>query len=97
MRPSQTVSPRVTLSAIRRQRLQRVLHIMVAFLYWTALYLYVPTLPTYVQSKSRNLALAGLVLSQYGLWQALIRLLLPDFSQPTAGSSGVSLQEGDRQ
>lgn len=76
MRPSQTVSARATLSAIRGQRLLRILYIMVAFLYWTALYLYVPTLPTYVQSKSGNLALVGVVLSQYGLWQALIRLPL---------------------
>ena len=46
------------------------------FLYWSALYLYVPTLPTYVESKSDNLALVGVVLSMYGLWQALIRLPL---------------------
>jgi MFS family permease len=44
------------------------------FLYWIALYLYVPTLPTYVQSKSDNLALVGVVLSQYGLWQVVVRL-----------------------
>jgi MFS family permease len=52
------------------------LYIIVAFLYWAALYLYAPTLPTYVQSKSENLALVGVVLAQYGLWQALIRLPL---------------------
>jgi MFS family permease len=46
------------------------------FLYWMALYLYVPTLPTYIQSKSDNLALVGVVLSMYGLWQAIIRLPL---------------------
>jgi len=46
------------------------------FLYWIALYLYMPTLPTYVQSKSDNLALVGVVLSMYGLWQAIIRLPL---------------------
>ena len=38
-----------------------------AFLYWISLYLYVPTLPTYVQSKTDNLALVGSVLSMYGL------------------------------
>jgi len=53
-----------------------VLYILVAFLYFMALYLYVPTLPTYVQGKSENLALVGIVLAQYGLWQALIRLPL---------------------
>ena len=41
-----------------------------------ALYLYVPTLPTYVESKSDNLALVGVVLAQYGLWQGIIRLPL---------------------
>jgi MFS family permease len=38
-----------------------------------ALYLYVPTLPTYVESKSDTLSLVGVVLAQYGLWQAIIR------------------------
>jgi MFS family permease len=52
------------------------LYVLVAFLYFVALYVYVPTLPTYVQSKSGNLALVGVVLAQYGLWQALIRLPL---------------------
>jgi MFS family permease len=41
-----------------------------------ALYLYVPTLPTYIESKSESLALVGVILAQYGLWQALIRLPL---------------------
>jgi MFS family permease len=49
---------------------------LAVFLFWIALYLYVPTLPTYVQGKSDNLALVGVVLAQYGLWQALVRLPL---------------------
>jgi DHA1 family multidrug resistance protein-like MFS transporter len=52
------------------------LYVIVVFLYWVALYLYMPTLPTYVQSKSDNLALVGVVLSIYGLWQMMIRLPL---------------------
>jgi MFS family permease len=52
------------------------LYLLVAFLYFMALYLYIPTLPTYVQGKSENLALVGVVLAQYGLWQAIIRLPL---------------------
>jgi DHA1 family multidrug resistance protein-like MFS transporter len=52
------------------------LYAIAVFLYWIALYLYVPTLPTYVQSKSDNLALVGVVLSMYGLGQAIIRLPL---------------------
>jgi MFS family permease len=41
-----------------------------------SLYLYVPTLPTYVEGKSHNLALVGVVLAQYGLWQGIVRLPL---------------------
>jgi len=50
--------------------------VLAVFLYWISLYLYVPTLPVYVQSKTSNLALMGVVLSMYGLWQAIIRLPL---------------------
>ena len=53
-----------------------VLYIAVALLYWMSLYLYVPTLPAYVQSKSESLAVVGMILAQYGLWQAIIRLPL---------------------
>lgn len=56
------------------QRLLRTLYIMVALLLWISLYLYLPTLPTYIQGKSGSLAVVGVVLAQYGLWQALIRL-----------------------
>jgi MFS family permease len=47
-----------------------------AFLYWSSLYLYVPTLPIYAQGKTDDLKLIGVVLAMYGLWQALIRLPL---------------------
>jgi MFS family permease len=43
-------------------------------LFWVSLYLYVPTLPTYVGTKTENLSLVGVVLAQYGLWQTVIRL-----------------------
>ncbi len=52
------------------------LYAAAVFLYWMALYLYVPTLPVYAQSKTDDLALVGVVLSMYGLWQAIIRLPL---------------------
>jgi MFS family permease len=35
-----------------------------------------PTLPTYVQTKTSNLAAVGAILSMYGLWQAVVRLPL---------------------
>jgi len=50
------------------------LFMAVVFFYWMALYLYVPTLPTYAQTKTENLALVGTILAQYGLWQAIVRL-----------------------
>lgn len=46
------------------------------FLFWMAQYIYLPTLPTYVQSKTSDLAVVGVVLSMFGLWQAIIRLPL---------------------
>ncbi len=57
-------------------RLLRSLYIAVAFLYWTSLYLYVPTLPVYIETKTQSLALVGGVLAMYGLWQMLVRLPL---------------------
>ncbi len=64
------------LPVARSQRLTIVFYTIVVFLYWMAQYIYAPTLPTYVQSKVGDLATVGLVLSMYGLWQAIIRLPL---------------------
>ncbi|MBE7550629.1 MAG: MFS transporter [Anaerolineales bacterium] len=57
-------------------RLAVGLYLIIAFLYWASLYLYIPTLPTYIQGKVNDLALVGVILSMYGLWQAVIRLPL---------------------
>ncbi len=65
-----------SLVAIGSRRLTIGLYVAAAFLYWVSLYLYVPTLPTYAQSKTESLALVGVILSMYGLWQAIIRLPL---------------------
>lgn len=54
--------------------LNKILLGAAAFLYWFCLYVYVPTLPVYVQSKVDNLALVGGVLSMYGFWQFVSRL-----------------------
>lgn len=61
-------------AAIFSRRVTISLYVLVAYLYWAALYVIVPTLPTYLQTKLDNLALVGLVLSMYGLWQAIVRL-----------------------
>jgi len=66
-----TAAPRVG-----NRRLMIGLCAVAVFLYWASLYLYMPTLSTYVESKSNNLAVVGTVLAQYGLWQAIIRLPL---------------------
>ncbi len=63
-----------SLLGLNRHRLAIGLYILVAFLYWVSLYLYIPTLPTYVQSKVNDLATVGIILSMYGLWQAFVRL-----------------------
>jgi len=49
-------------------------YLAATLLYYLSLYLYVPTLPTYVHLRVQDLSTVGLVLSMYGLWQALIRI-----------------------
>jgi MFS family permease len=49
---------------------------LVVFLYWVSLYIYFPTLPAFVQTRTTNLAVVGAILSMYGLWQAITRLPL---------------------
>jgi MFS family permease len=62
--------------SIRSRRLTIGLYSASVFLFWMAQYIYLPTLPTYVQSKANDLAVVGVVLSMFGLWQAIIRLPL---------------------
>lgn len=50
------------------------LYIVITFMYWVSMYLYLPTLPTYINGKVHDLAIVGTVLSMFGLWQALGRL-----------------------
>jgi len=46
----------------------------ITFLFWITLYIYVPTLPTYLKARSINLTNIGLILSMYGFTMALFRL-----------------------
>lgn len=55
---------------------QIIQYVVVVFLYWVSMYLYVPTLPVYARSITGDLALVGIVLSMYGLFQGLVRLPL---------------------
>jgi MFS family permease len=55
---------------------QKWLYLAIVFLYWASLYFYVPTLPIYTESRVESLALVGVILAMYGLWQAVLRLPL---------------------
>ncbi len=48
----------------------------VVFCFWFAQYVYVPTLPDYLYTRTESLMHVGLVLSMYGIWQAAVRLPL---------------------
>jgi MFS family permease len=50
--------------------------VAVVFLLWLGQYVFLPTLPQYLQDRTGSLSAVGLVLSMYGLWQALTRLPL---------------------
>ena len=62
-----------TLSSSRARQWQIAVFAGAVFCYWIGLYLYAPTLPIYVKQYSSHLGVIGLVLSMYGLWQALLR------------------------
>ena len=75
--PSTSPEPRHSPKTARiRRRKARLLYGAVALLYWASLYTYVPTLPNYAHTFTSDLALVGLIISMYGLWQALLRLPL---------------------
>jgi MFS family permease len=60
----------------RSRRTSIILIASAVALYWASLYFYVPTLSVYVELKTNDLALVGVVSSMYGLWQAILRLPL---------------------
>ncbi len=70
-----SVTPLCEVNFRSRQRLIW-LYVGSVSLYWISLYLYVPTLPIYAYDKTGSLTLVGVILSMYGLWQAVIRLPL---------------------
>jgi MFS family permease len=76
MQPTPVESTAEKSSDIRDRRPQIALYLLATFLYWACLYLYAPTLPTYAESRTGSLSMVGVILAQYGLWQAIIRLPL---------------------
>jgi MFS family permease len=71
--PTLTHDARRRTSVFGGRRAAIALYTVIILLYWVALYVYVPTLPNYVKSKTSDLALVGSVLAMYGLWQGLFR------------------------
>jgi MFS family permease len=71
---SPAISPAAAVPANRRWTL--ILVLSAVTLYWASLYLYVPTLGVYAQNITGSLSVVGLILSMYGLWQAIVRLPL---------------------
>jgi MFS family permease len=67
--------------------------LVATFLYWGSLYIYVPTLPVYVKMKATSLTAVGIVLSMYGLWEALVRMPL-GVTVDATGRSKASLVIG---
>ncbi len=65
-----------TAARINSRRGLLVLYMAAVVFYWASMYLYVPTLSVYAASKTDNLAMVGIVLAQYGLWQAVVRFPL---------------------
>ena len=59
-----------------RRRIAIGQYMAAVFLFWVALFLYMPTLPVYLESRTGNLAMVGTVLSMFGLWQVFARLPL---------------------
>lgn len=55
---------------------QRGLFMIVTILYWTSMYIYVPTLSPYLKNSGYSLQFIGIVLGSYGLVQMFVRFPL---------------------
>ena len=61
-------------TALHRYRLATLLSFSTAtFLFWAAMYLYVPILPSYSQSLGASLAMVGVIVASYAIAQVLLR------------------------
>ena len=60
--------------ALRSRKIKLLQYSLIVFLFWIALYIYVPTLPVFFESVLHDLVKVGTVLSMYGLGQAFLRL-----------------------
>lgn len=73
---SERARPAAAAGLAGNRRMLLGLYLAAVFLFWMAQYLYMPTLPLYVKANTRNLAMVGVVLAMYGLWQTLVRIPL---------------------
>ena len=55
-------------------QLSRTLVVTSVFLFWAALYLYVPLLPVYAQSLGASLSTVGAIIASYSIAQLLLRI-----------------------
>ncbi|MBI5651554.1 MAG: MFS transporter [Chloroflexi bacterium] len=61
---------------VSNRRATITLFLIAVLFFWAGQYIYLPTLPTYAQSKVGDLSAVGFILSMYGLLQALVRIPL---------------------
>ena len=66
----------VPMSEIKNRRRQLFFYTVTIFIYWASLYFFVPTLSVYAEEVTRDLSVVGVIVSMYGLWQALARFPL---------------------
>ena len=70
------MNPSSSLPIASNRRVTIALFAIAVCFFWGSQYIYLPTLPTYIQTKTDNLAMVGGVLSMYGLFQLLVRMPL---------------------
>ena len=75
MTESSVKSPEPVALGIPSRKLTIGLYLASVFLFWMAQYIYLPTLPTYVQSKANDLAVVGVVLFLGGISESRQRRL----------------------
>lgn len=62
------------------RRLNHFIFILVTLLYWITLYIYIPILAPYLDSRGLSYFMMGTVLGSYGMVQIIVRLPLGLYS-----------------
>jgi predicted MFS family arabinose efflux permease len=61
---------------VKTSRMHHFIFICVTLLYWITLYIYVPILSPYLESRGMNYSMVGIILGSYGFVQIIVRLPL---------------------